>query len=92
MYKNILIIILVFLLCSLLFQNKSNINILMGNVADTKDKIVNGAEYVKETFDDNFSEKEFEIDIDIPYLHPKEEPLSEGSGIKEETFFNEEVK
>jgi hypothetical protein len=92
MYKNIVIIILVFLLCSLLFQNKKNINILMGNVADTKEMVVDGTSYISKAFEKEFSVQEFNVDIDIPSLHIKKEPFSEGSGIKEETFFNEEEK
>lgn len=92
MYKNIVIIILVFLLCSLLFQNKKNINILMGNVADTKEMVVDGTSYISKAFEKEFSVQEFNVDIDIPPLHIKKEPFSEGSGFKEETFFNEEEK
>ncbi len=36
MFKNLVIIILVFLLCSLLFQNKKNVDILVEDLADTK--------------------------------------------------------
>ena len=92
MYKNIVIIILVFLLCSLMFQNKKNINILIGNVADTKEMVVDGTSYITKAFEEEFSVQEFDVDIDIPSLHPKKERFSEGSGIREETFFSEEEK
>ena len=66
MYKNIVIIILVFLLCSLCFQNRENVDILIGNMADTKELVVDGTSYLKESFDRNFNEKK--ISIDIPSL------------------------
>ena len=40
MFKNIIIIILVFLLCSLLFQNKENVNLLVKDLADTKELVI----------------------------------------------------
>ena len=42
MFKNIIIIILVFLLCSLMFQNKENIKLIAKDLADTKDLVVGG--------------------------------------------------
>ena len=92
MYKNIVIIILVFLLCSLLFQNKKNVDILVENMADTTETIVDGTSYLKKSFKDNFSDKEFHVDIDIPSMQIQKEPFTEGSGIQEDTFFNEEEK
>jgi hypothetical protein len=92
MYKNIVIIILVFLLCSLLFQNKQNVDILVENMADTTETIVDGTIYLKKSFKDSFGDKDFTIDIDIPSAQIQKEPFSEGSGIQEDTFFNEEEK
>jgi hypothetical protein len=93
MYKNIVIIILVFLLCSLCFQNRENVDILIGNMAETKDKVVKGTSYLKESFDKNFNKTEvFEsgkIKIDIPSLQIQKEPFS---GIEEDTFFKEDNK
>ena len=93
MYKNVVIIILVFLLCSLCFQNRENVDILIGNMAETKDKVVKGTSYLKESFDRNFNEKK--ISIDIPSMQIQKEPFSEGStngGIEEDTFFKESNK
>ena len=96
MFKNIVIVILVFLLCSLLLQNKDNIDLLVGNIAETKDKVEKGTSYLKKSFDKNFSEKK--ISIDIPSLQIQmepiivKEPFVEGStngGIEEDTFFTE---
>jgi hypothetical protein len=91
MYKNIVIIILVFLLCSLCFQNKENVDIIIGNIAETTEKVVSGTTYLKESFDRNFSEKK--IKIDIPSLQIQKEPFTEGlmtGKIEEDTFFKEE--
>jgi len=92
MFKNIVIIILVFLLCSLLFQNKENINILVKDLADTKELVVDGTNYVTKAFEKEFSVNEFKVDIDIPSMQIQKEPFSEGSAIQEDTFFNEEEK
>ena len=85
MFKNFIIVVLVFILCSLLFQNKENVNILVKDLADTKELVVDGTSYLKESFDRNFNEKK--ISIDIPSLQIQKEPM-----IREETFFNEEEK
>ena len=87
MFKNIIIVVLVFILCSLLFQNRENVNILVKDMADTKELVVDSADYVKKTFEKEFSVHEFDVDIDIPSLQIEKEPM-----IREETFFNEEEK
>ena len=87
MFKNIIIVVLVFILCSLLFQNRENVNILVKDMADTKELVVDSAKYVKEVIDKEFSEQEFKLDIDIPSMQIEKEPM-----IREETFFNEEEK
>ena len=87
MFKNFIIVILVFILCSLLFQNKQNVNILVENMAETKDLVVDGTNYVTKAFEKEFSVQEFDVDIDIPSLQIEKEPM-----IREETFFNEEEK
>ena len=82
MFKNIIIIILVFLLCSLLFQNKENVNLLVKDLADTKELVVDGADYVKKTFEKEFSEVVVESTEDDPFSLEKDL-------IKEDTFFEE---
>ena len=82
MFKNIIIIILVFLLCSLLFQNKENVNLLVKDLADTKELVVDGADYVKKTFEKEFSEVVVESTEDDPFSLEKD-------SIKEDTFFEE---
>ena len=83
MFKNIIIIILVFLLCSLLFQNKENVNLLVKDLADTKELVVDGADYVKKTFEKEFSEVVVESTEDDPFSLEKD-------SIKEDTFFEDE--
>ena len=82
MFKNIVIVILVFLLCSLLFQNKENVNLLVKDLADTKELVVDGADYVKKTFKKEFSEVVVESTEDDPFSLEKD-------SIKEDTFFEE---
>ena len=83
MFKNIVIVILVFLLCSLLFQNKENVNLLVKDLADTKELVVDGADYVKKTFEKEFSEVVVESTEDDPFSLEKD-------SIKEDTFFDQE--
>ena len=85
MFKNIIIVILVFLLCSLLFQNKENVNLLVKDLADTKELVVDGADYVKKTFEKEFSEVVVESTEDDPFSLEKD-------SIKEDTFFNDTWK
>jgi len=82
MFKNIIIVILVFLLCSLLFQNKENVNLLVKDLADTKELVVDGADYVKKTFEKEFSEVVVESTEDDPFSLEKD-------SIQEDTFFEE---
>ena len=82
MFKNVVIIILVFLLCSLLFQNKENVNLLVKDLADTKELVIDGADYVKKTFEKEFSEVVVESTEDDPFSLEKD-------SIKEDTFFEE---
>ena len=89
MLKNLIILLLFFLLGSLLFQNKENVNILVKDLADTKEMVVDGTNYVTKAFEKEFSVQEFDVDIDIPSMQMQKEPFTEGSDIKEDTFFEE---
>ena len=82
MFKNIIIVVLVFILCSLLFQNRENVNILVKDMADTKELVVDSAKYVKEVIDKEFSEVVVESTKDDPFSLEKD-------SIKEDTFFEE---
>ena len=95
MFKNIIIVVLVVVILNLLVQNKANVDILAKDLANTKDLVVDGTNYVTKAFEKEFSVQEFNVDIDIPSMQIQKEPFSEGSktgGIKEDTFFNEEEK
>ena len=83
MFKNIVIVILVFLLCSLLFQNKENVNILVKDLADTKELVVDGVVYVKKTIDKEFFDVVVEATEDDPFSL-ETEPM-----IREDRFFEE---
>ena len=87
MFKNIIIVVLVVVILNLLVQNKQNVDILVNDLANTKDLVVDGTNYVTKAFEKEFSVQEFNVDIDIPSLQIEKEPM-----IREETFFNEEVK
>ena len=87
MFKNIIIAVLIVVILNLLVQNKQNVDILVNDLANTKELVVDGADYVKKTFEKEFSVQEFNVDIDIPSLQIEKEPM-----IREETFFNEEEK
>jgi len=67
MFKNFIIIILIFCLCSLLFQNKENVNILVKDLADAKELVDNGTDYVKKTFNAEFSDVIVEATEDDPF-------------------------
>ena len=87
MFKNIIIVVLVVVILNLLIQNKQNVDILVNDLANTKDLVVDGTNYVTKAFEKEFSVQEFNVDIDIPSMQTEKEPM-----IREETFFNEEVK
>ena len=87
MFKNIIIAVLVVVILNLLVQNKQNVDILVNDLANTKDLVVDGTNYVTKAFEKEFSVQEFDVDIDIPSLQIQKEPM-----IREDTFFNEEEK
>ena len=89
MFKNIIIVVLVVVILNLLVQNKQNVDILVNDLANTKELVVDGTNYVTKAFEKEFSVHEFKVDIDIPSLQIQKEPFSEGSDIQEDTFFTE---
>ena len=86
MFKNVIILILMFCLCSLLFQNKENVNILVKDLAEAKELVDTGTDYVKKTFNAEFSDVIVESTEEDPFSL-ETEPM-----IREDTFFNEEAK
>ena len=86
MIKNIIIAVLVVVILNLLVQNKQNVDILVNDLVTAKQKLERGTIYLKETIDENFGPKEFEVEdtLDIPSLNLQKEPM-----IREETFLFE---
>ena len=84
MFKNIIIAVLVVVILNLLVQNKQNVDILVNDLANTKNLVVDGTNYVTKAFEKEFSVQEFNVDIDIPSMQIEKEPT-----IKEETFFED---
>ena len=89
MFKSIIFAGLIIVILNLLVQNKQNVDILVNDLAATKELVVDGADYVKKTFEKEFSVHEFKVDIDLPSMQIQKEPFSEGSDIQEDTFFTE---
>ena len=50
MFKNVIILILIFLLCSLLIQKPNNAELLIKNVASIKAMVVDGTYYLRNAF------------------------------------------
>ena len=84
MFKNIIIVVLVVVILNLLVQNKANVDILAKDLANTKDLVVDGTNYVTKAFEKEFSVQEFNVDIDIPSMQIEKEPM-----IREDTFFED---
>ena len=83
MFKNIIIAVLIVVILNLLVQNKQNVDILVNDLAATKNLVVDGADYVKKTFEKEFSEVVVESTEDDPFSL-ETEPM-----IREDTFFEE---
>ena len=86
MFKNIIIIFLFFLLCSLLIQKPDNAKLLIKDLATSKEMVVEGAEYVKKTF-----EKEFTVVEEKTSFNPFEQNKAAESNvwIKEQTIIED---
>lgn len=85
MLKNIIIIFQFFLLFSLMTQKPENVDILVKDLATSKEMVVDGTEYVKKTFSKEFSvvEEKFE---EFEQNKAAESPVDQ---IEEETFFTD---
>ena len=75
MFKNCIIIFQFFLLCSLLIQKPENAELLIKDLATSKELVLEGAEYIHKTFDKEFS------------VHSEEEYKKE-HGEESKTSFN----
>ena len=54
MIKNIIILILGFLLSSLLYQGQYNVDIIKNDISNMTEMMVDGAEYLHKTIDETF--------------------------------------
>ena len=75
MFKNIIIAVLVVIILNLLVQNKQNVDILVNDLAATKEMVVDGTNYVTKAFEKEFSVQDFNVDIDIPSMQIEKEPF-----------------
>jgi hypothetical protein len=103
MFKNLIIIILILMLCSVLGNNKGNVDILVEDITDVKAGVTAGTIYLKQTFENTFGEhfvdkvkdeaqKTFPENLNMK-SPLKENPFSEGlmtGTIQEETFSAED--
>lgn len=92
MLKNCIIIFQFFLLCSLLIQKPDNAELLIKDLATSKEMVVDGAEYVKNTFEKEFSVVEDKVSEFEPFEQNKAAPSNvfiKEQTIVEETWFNE---
>ena len=55
MFKNFIILCLFFLLASLLIQKPDNAKLLIQDLATSKNMVVDGTQFIKKTFDTEFS-------------------------------------
>ena len=85
MFKNIIIVILLFLLGSLFVQRPDTFQLLVSDLAETKKLVVKGTKYIKKTVSAEFSDVLVKATESDPFSVEKE-PM-----IRDETFF-EEVK
>ena len=82
MFKNFIIAVLVVVILNLLVQNKQNVDILVNDLANTKELVVKGTNYVKKTFRSEFSDVLVEATENDPFG-------VENNSIEEDTFFED---
>jgi len=82
MFKNFIIVILVVILCSLFVQRPDNIQLVVSDLAETKELVVKGTNYVKKTFKSEFSDVLVEATENDPFG-------VENNSIEEDTFFED---
>ena len=92
MFKNFIIILLFFLLCSLLIQKPDNAKLLIKDLATSKEMVVDGAEYIKKTFDNEFTVHTDLLNNPFEQNKAAESPvplIEQLDKIQEDTWFNE---
>jgi len=92
MFKNIIIIFLVFLLASLMIQKPENVDLVVKDAATAKEMVVEGVEYVHKTFDKEFSvhsDEEYEEEHGEKRFQQNKAAESPVDNIEVETWFEE---
>ena len=92
MFKNFIIIFLFFLLCSLLIQKPDNAKLLIQDLATSKEMVIDGTEYIKKTFDREFTAVEDKVSGFQPFEQNKaavSNVFIKEQTIVEDTWFNE---
>ena len=99
MFKNIIIIILAFVVFSLMVQKPENVDLIVKDAATAKNMVVEGTDYVKKTFTKEFSAHENKAEeiiedvkekVKVSQVFPSysDSPIQDQK-IIEETWFNE---
>jgi len=68
MFKNIIIVILAFVVFSLMVQKPENVNLIVKDAATAKNMVVEGTDYVKKTFTKEFSAVEEKIEEETFFI------------------------
>ena len=90
MFKNFIIICLVFVVFSLMVQKPENIDLLVKDTVEAKEMVVKGVEYAKNSYELLFNPKAYIESIESiggADPEPNREPMKRK--IQEETWFNE---
>jgi len=90
MIKNFIIIIQFFIIFSLMVQRPDNLNVLVHDAATAKNMVVEGADYLHETFDREFSvhsEEEFQKEHGKKVSEGDKVSMLDDNTIQEWTFY-----
>ena len=84
MIKNLIIVVQFFIIFSLMVQKPENLNVLVHDAATAKNMVIDGAEYLHETFD-----REFEVHTDEEFKkeHGDQVSMLDDNTIQEWTFY-----
>lgn len=84
MIKNFIIIVQFFIIFSLMVQKPENLNVLIHDAATAKNMVIDGADYLHETFD-----REFEVHTDEEFEkeHGDQVSMLDDNTIQEWTFY-----
>lgn len=90
MIKNFIIIIQFFIIFSLMVQKPENLDVLVHDAATAKEMVVEGADYLHETFDREFSvhtEEEFQKEHGDKVSEGDKVSMLDDNTIQEWTFY-----